>query len=329
MAMGKDTLARKALLSALSLNAKNGEAYNILGILQARNGELDAAYQSFSHARELFVPEEQVMNNLAMLMILQENYEQAYNYLMPLYTRGHTTKSILHNLAFVLVKMKKYEEASNVILTNGLDDHPEVLITELMTTIANVKPIAVTDIQNEKQIKGPDTDKKISALTPMKPQPTKASASEEKPQVANSQYVDNKKASALLVQDNKQPVLTASEHKAGTLNKVDSVRFGTHAGYSRLTLVSREKIDYWPMKENTSSTFQVVLTNIAFDDEFKNKISSIYKHIGIRHRDIKSINIEKSELNSLIMTIAFNRSIKVKIFRLPDSVHERLVFDFL
>lgn len=62
-----------------------------------------------------------------------------------------------------------------------------------MTTIANVKPIAVTDIQNEKQIKGPDTDKKISALTPMKPQPTKASASEEKPQVANSQYVDNKK----------------------------------------------------------------------------------------------------------------------------------------
>ncbi|VTR14814.1 Uncharacterised protein [Serratia fonticola] len=41
--------------------------------------------KSFNTARALFVPEEQVVNNLAMLMILMENYEQAYNYLMPIY----------------------------------------------------------------------------------------------------------------------------------------------------------------------------------------------------------------------------------------------------
>lgn len=334
MAMGKDSLAREAILYALDFNTKNGEAYNILGILQARNGEFNAAYQSFNHARELFVPEEQVMNNLAMLMILQENYEQAYHYLMPLYTRGHTTKSILHNLAFVLVKMKKYEEASNVILTNGLDDHPETLIAELMTTITNVKPAQVANVQNKKVLKNninnPNSAKKLT-LTLVKQQPEKAPApvAHQAVQVVDAKPAEDKKATAFNTTGSKQAVLTTPEQNTKKHNEISSVRFGTHAGYSRLTLASPQKIDYWQKNDSTNATFQVVLTNIANDDEFKRKISSVYKHIGIQHRDIKSINIEKSQLNSLIMTIAFNRDIKVKIFRLPDSVHERLVFDFL
>lgn len=138
IATGNDQMAQDAITLALETNDRNGEAHNILGVIQAQQGKFKAAYHSFNRARELFVSEEQVVNNLAMLMLLQGNYPRAYNYLMPLYLRGNSTSAIKHNLVFVLVKMHNYEEADSIIRANSLSDNPTLLISELTSIDARV-----------------------------------------------------------------------------------------------------------------------------------------------------------------------------------------------
>ncbi|ECB5901363.1 tetratricopeptide repeat protein, partial [Salmonella enterica subsp. enterica serovar Newport] len=57
--------------NALNKEPNNGEAFNVRGEILARRGDYDGARKDFEKARDLFVAEELVNNNLAMLAILQ------------------------------------------------------------------------------------------------------------------------------------------------------------------------------------------------------------------------------------------------------------------
>ncbi|MGL9720943.1 tetratricopeptide repeat protein [Symbiopectobacterium sp.] len=113
--------------AALNKNPENGEALNTQGVLLAQQGNYLAAKVSFDKARTHFVDEDKVINNLAMLAIMQEDYPTARGYLAPLYARGYTGENLLHNLVFVLVKMRDFEgaeavlhRAKNVDISDGL-----------------------------------------------------------------------------------------------------------------------------------------------------------------------------------------------------------------
>ncbi|MBK5143529.1 hypothetical protein I2494_07325 [Budviciaceae bacterium BWR-B9] len=416
-ATGKDQQALAAITSALKLNAKNGEAYNMLGVLQAQQGEFNAAYQSFNTARALFVPEEQVVNNLAMLMILQENYQQAYSYLMPLYLRGHSTPSIIHNLVFVLVKMDNYEEADNLIRVNGLSERPEQLISELMSTATRVKRSDTEDISLDKTtvltsdeetptesiastivppfpvleqkeiatktalsatpevqtlsspIAEPKTESATAKAAPSsipktpapileisspvtEPQPVTATAkTAEPPASASNTSSSIKPLDTLAIDKLVQPPPIMSGVSAGTnsvttttrpstssvnsnrgnINEVTNARFGTHSGFSRLTLESLKNINFEKVAQNENTTLQVILNNTRQGNNMPNVLSKITRHIGNKHRDIKKISIEQKEEDSLLITFHFIRDMKVNIFKIPAEKNkkERLVFDFI
>ncbi|CAI1636999.1 lipoprotein NlpI [Serratia fonticola] len=346
-AMGKDQEAQTAISAVLELNPKNGEAYNRLGVLQAQRGEFDAALQSFNTARALFVPEEQVVNNLAMLMILMENYEQAYNYLMPIYFRGHSTDSILHNLIFVLVKMQNYEEAANLIRVNSLNENPDELIAGLMRTRTRIKSnntVNAMGVSNSSKPQG-NLQKKSAVTVESNNQPKmlleKTPTATIKPVLTQSENVP---AIGKLVQpppiisrksgsNNKGVQRTELIAKKDTrnLNEVTGARFGTHTGFSRLTLESVMGMNFERVTKDGNVSLQVVLNNTRQSDNIKKTLSRIKKNIGNKHRDLKAISIEPKEENSLLVTIHFTRNLEVNIFRLPSSgkEKERLVFDFI
>ena len=116
---------------ALEFNPKNGEAYNLKGIVEVKLGQYDAARYSFMKSRELFYDENKVLNNLATLSLLEKDYLTAYDYLNILYTKGYRNKTVLHNLLFTLVKLDKITLAKQFCKEHKLSNRPEILIEEL------------------------------------------------------------------------------------------------------------------------------------------------------------------------------------------------------
>ncbi len=123
--------AKQYLEKALLINPKNGEAYNLKGIIEVKSGQYDAADYSFNQARDLFYDENKVLNNLSMLAILDKNYLKAYDYLNILYNKGYRNKTVLYNLVFTLIKLNKESVAKELCVENKMSNQPAILIEEL------------------------------------------------------------------------------------------------------------------------------------------------------------------------------------------------------
>ncbi|ENW6032986.1 tetratricopeptide repeat protein [Salmonella enterica] len=164
---------------ALEKNANNGEAYNVRGEILARKGDYDKARIDFEKAKGLFVAEELVNNNLAMLAILQHDYSLAYSYLMPLYSRGYNSPEIVHNLIFVLIKMGDHITADSLIRQNSLDDSTGGLITRLADIEPSLnippKPTAETKDQQTTTAIGSELIPLVNSNFVTKPNVSKAS----------------------------------------------------------------------------------------------------------------------------------------------------------
>lgn len=143
--LGKYEDSLNNLGKALELNVKNGEAYNLRGILQVRLGQYDAAYHSFNQSRQMFYDENKVINNLAMLSILDKDYNAAYNHLNILYRKGYRNSALLYNLLYTLVKLDKITLANQFCIEHKLSDRPVILIQELKNIDPN-KTVRFTKI---------------------------------------------------------------------------------------------------------------------------------------------------------------------------------------
>ncbi|MCW9698093.1 tetratricopeptide repeat protein [Avibacterium sp. 20-129] len=109
----------------------NGEAYNLLGIAYAKLGDYKQAKDNFNKARSYFVDDVKVLNNLAMIDILQKNYAGAVDILLPQYTNGVKDNRLVHNLVFALVKKGDKKYALDIIEKENLSEAPEALVEEL------------------------------------------------------------------------------------------------------------------------------------------------------------------------------------------------------
>lgn len=136
MELGNNSEAQKTVAEILKQNVKNGEAWNMQGILLTQSGDFTGAYRSFDNARKYFVDDDVVLNNLAMLAIMQNDYPRARDYLLPLYNRGHASQKALHNLVYVLVKLGDVNSAANILQQEKMADHTD----ELMEALAKVNP---------------------------------------------------------------------------------------------------------------------------------------------------------------------------------------------
>lgn len=120
-----------AINMAISSNPKSGESYNIKGIILSESGLLPQAKEAFETARNLYVKDDVINNNLAMVEIFSQRYQSAVRYLLPLYQRGYKDAKLTHNLVFALVKSGDYGYAKEIVLVENLAPYPDIFLEAL------------------------------------------------------------------------------------------------------------------------------------------------------------------------------------------------------
>lgn len=129
--VGKYKEALQKLDELTLLDTNISEAYNLKGIIYSSQKNFDLAKENFLKAKELFLSDSIINTNLAMMAILQQNYTEAINYLMPLYTRGYKDSKIINNLVFALVKANKTSLALEIVEKENLSKSPRNFIRNL------------------------------------------------------------------------------------------------------------------------------------------------------------------------------------------------------
>ncbi|QIM63725.1 NrfG protein [Pasteurellaceae bacterium Orientalotternb1] len=126
--------AMKNVNTLLSYAPNNGEAYNLRGIIFAHKGKLQDSFNDINRARELFITDVIAINNLAMLSIINGDYHNASELLLPQYLNGSKDSRLIHNLVFALVKQGDTSYALDIIRKEKLNTSPEDLVNALSKT---------------------------------------------------------------------------------------------------------------------------------------------------------------------------------------------------
>ncbi len=126
-------------IKSINLNPKNPEAYNVIGIVKAKQNKYEDAKIAFLKAKSLFLADEIVNNNLGLLEIAEQNYENGVNYLLPLYNRNHKNQKIISNLVFALAKLDRDSEALEIIKRENLAKDAKSLLRNIKQIDTNEK----------------------------------------------------------------------------------------------------------------------------------------------------------------------------------------------
>lgn len=114
LALGQQGDALEAAVEAMALDSKqetkDPHIANQLGLIYADMEYFSEAKRFFHKARKEMLDDAIVMNNLAMIDILEKNYRSAVERLMPLYNTGQADDRVTANLVVALVRGDMYEE---------------------------------------------------------------------------------------------------------------------------------------------------------------------------------------------------------------------------
>ena len=105
LAQGKVKDAFALTKQALGLKTIYPEAENLMGLIQAEMGNFKEARYYFYEARRHYYDDSIVKNNLAVLDLIEENYQGAVDKLQPLYRKGQADEKIAANLAVAYAKL--------------------------------------------------------------------------------------------------------------------------------------------------------------------------------------------------------------------------------
>ncbi|MBL4828533.1 MAG: hypothetical protein JKY55_01360 [Aliivibrio sp.] len=123
--------------SALELSENNAEMENLIGMIYAANQQLFQARHYFTLAREHFYDDITVKNNLAVLDILEQDYQTAVHRLLPIYLKGEADDQTESNLVLALVRKGDYAYANTILSTkyNGQE------IADMFNYLSQVKEV--------------------------------------------------------------------------------------------------------------------------------------------------------------------------------------------
>ncbi|MBX4133812.1 tetratricopeptide repeat protein [Frischella sp. Ac48] len=274
--------AIKYLEQALQFNPKNGEAYNLKGIVEVKLGQYDAARYSFNKSRELFYDENKVLNNLATLSIMDKDYLTAYNYLNILYNKGYRNKTVLHNLLFTLVKLDKLTIAKQFCIEHKISKQPTILIEEL------------------KKVE-PNNNFNFNELVPTA---DKMKKSYEKEQIIQNKTVEKTTGN---IPNN---TVNAALNKQG--NHIMAVRSGEHASFSRIVLETNNKLasEQYNITMVSDHLVQIKIPNIELSAL---NTDQIIKKIKNSDRNFINVTAQYNVDKTLIINIQIKNVSKPKI----------------
>ncbi|MDD1781725.1 AMIN domain-containing protein [Enterovibrio sp. ZSDZ35] len=107
--------AEQHVNATLRLNDEYAEAYNLKGMLLAQRGELKQAKAAFQQARLNGFDDDVVKNNLAMIAMLQGDFDLAADILLPLVQNGRADSTVEANLLLALAKSGRSRAFSQLL----------------------------------------------------------------------------------------------------------------------------------------------------------------------------------------------------------------------
>jgi tight adherence protein D len=111
----KLVLAHQYAQTALSLSSSYPEAENLMGLIQAERGELSSAREHFISARRHYYDDAIIKNNLAVIDLIEEDYQSAVQRLQPLYLKAGGDKQITSNLLIAYAKLGEYQAVREIL----------------------------------------------------------------------------------------------------------------------------------------------------------------------------------------------------------------------
>jgi Flp pilus assembly protein TadD len=142
--------AQISLDKAFLLDDKYAEGYNFQGVLFTEQGMLYDARKSFSIARQHEFDDVSVRNNLAMLDIIEGDFDSALKILLPILHSGQADDMIKANMILIYAKLNKFKEFRSM-LGKKLSDEEVFERFQLMHNIEIVKSIR-TDVSVLKDV---------------------------------------------------------------------------------------------------------------------------------------------------------------------------------
>ena len=130
LAQGKPEEATALVNNALILKGSYPEAENLMGLIQADMGNYKEARFYFSEARRNYYDDVIVKNNLAVLDLIEEDYQAAVEKLQPLYLKGLADEKVAANLVVAYTKLGNYNAVEEILKKQGysIDEAQSVFI---------------------------------------------------------------------------------------------------------------------------------------------------------------------------------------------------------
>ena len=337
--LGHNDTALEYLNKAIEINSKNGEAYNVKGIVLLKKRQYDAARYAFNEARENFYDENKVTNNLAMLSILNKDYSEAYKQLNILYTKGYRDPTILHNLLFTLVKLDKMQLAKSFCLAHKLSNEPDILVQELKRIepidaikFNEVKP-SQSDIQKQYttekaagQLAFNNTEAEVVIKPKNQTKLTNSTKSGSNVKLSNMTKLDSTDSSTNVASTSTFQKQT--DKTTTTQSTILAVRSGEHGKFSRITFETEVKLSNKSYKiEKISPTeFKLSFYDVTLPSE---GIDKIIKRISGSERDFATVKGTLTAEKTLILEIKTKQNSIVKDFYAgPNSKGKAHCFAF-
>lgn len=326
MELGNYSDAQAMVSAVLRQNPTSGEAWNMQGILLAQDGDFSGAARAFNQARQRFVDDDIVINNLAMLAIMQNDYATARDYLFSLYGRGHASQKVLHNLVYLLVKLQDFNGAESILQQEKMADRSEGLMEALAKVnprplVRSAAPSAPAPVTVAKSAAPAVKSAAQAGVAPPVVSTTAAGRSPVSAQDEIARLLDNQPTAKPAGLPEK-----ASLSLTSGLKDVSAVRSGRHPGYFRMTLESQHAINFreLPSADKNKRIFE--LQNVRLGHALLRAANDIPRE----YPNINKLTFYQNQTDAVLIEFEFTHSLaKSKVFRIAagKSPGERLVFD--
>lgn len=119
---GKDELATEYYRKSMELGNDSAKVEVLLGVSYCMLRRYPLAENAFNRARLKGYSDLAIKNNLAMIRFAEQDYDEAANMLLSLYSQYPSNKKVKTNLALSLIKLGEYEQVRTLLDSDYSDE---------------------------------------------------------------------------------------------------------------------------------------------------------------------------------------------------------------